>query len=161
MNQEWLKQLAPDRAPAPPSWWPLAVGWWMVIAFIVLLMIAAWWWYRSKAATVRRQQRMALAELQRIGLLDDHHAVACGVQNLLRRYALTLFGHERVAKLSGMHWLQFVAAHGGDAFAGETGRSLLSAAFGGSASSHREQWLEAARQFIRRAPRFKQKGQRA
>ena len=82
---------------------------------------------------------------------DAYAAVARAIENLLRRYALTVFGHERVAKLTGESWLQFVIAHGGDSLAGAPGRSLLRTAFGNHVDDDRGHWLAAAESFIRRA----------
>jgi hypothetical protein len=83
----------------------------------------------------------------------DGAAVARGIQNLLRRYALTVFGPEQVAKLTGESWLRFVIAHGGGALTGASGRSLLMAAFGNHAGDDRDQWAAGAEGFIRRARR--------
>jgi hypothetical protein len=116
-----------------------------------MLAAALVWWVRNPWRALRRT---ALRQLRVIRASDaDGAAVARAIQNLLRRYALTVFGHDRVAKLTGEPWLQFVIAHGGGALAGAPGRSLLRTAFGNHVDDDRGQWLAAAESFIRRAPR--------
>jgi Domain of unknown function (DUF4381) len=129
------------------------LGWWIVVAFCLLLMaIVLWWWRYSSYAAQRRRRRLALGELQRIRTSGDSVVLAQSIQNLLRRFALVTFGHDRVAHLSGEAWLSFVAAQGGQLLSGDAGRSLLSAAFGGTAAhERRDQWFAAAESFIRSA----------
>jgi MYXO-CTERM domain-containing protein len=151
MNSNWLSQLAPDHAPAPPNVWPPAPGWWalalLTLAAIVLLRR---WWKDPQ----RRARRAALSELQRIRASDgDGAAVARAIQNLLRRYALTVFGRQTIARLTGEAWLQFVAAEGGEALAGHVGRSMLNTAFGNHSTDERDQWAVGAEGFIKRAAR--------
>ncbi|HEY6925184.1 MAG TPA: DUF4381 domain-containing protein, partial [Steroidobacteraceae bacterium] len=83
----------------------------------------------------------------------DGPAVARATQNLIRRYAVEVFGRERVARLTGEAWLNFVMDAGGEALAGAPGRSMLAAAFGNQAGDDRERWFAAAEGFIRRAGR--------
>ena len=150
MNQDWLRQLAPGHAPSPPGWWPPAPGWWVVALLCLLLAAAVVWWVRNPWRVLRQT---ALRQLRVIRASDaDGAAVARAIENLLRRYALTVFGHERVARLTGESWLQFVIAHGGSSLAGAPGRSLLRTAFGNHVDDDRGQWLAAAESFIRRAP---------
>ena len=89
-------------------------------------------------------------------LLDaDIPQTARTVQNLLRRYALAMFGPDRVARLSGEAWLQFVAARGAASLGGRLGKSLLAASFGAKVTDQqaqdREAWCAEAERFLRRA----------
>jgi hypothetical protein len=155
MSADWLSQLAPDHAPPPASWWPPAPGWWVLAALIVLLLVFTVRWLRSRARSMRRS---ALEELRLIRKSDaDGPAVARAIENLLRRYAIAVFGSARVAKLSGESWLKFVAAEGGAALAGAAGSSLLVAAFGNHPADDREQWFAAAESFIKRAAAHRHK----
>jgi hypothetical protein len=149
MSSDWLQQLAPGHAPAAPGWWPPAPGWWALAVVCLLAIAALWWWLRHPGRALRRA---ALRQLQLIKASDaDGAAVARATQNLLRRYAVAVFGNERVAGLTGEPWLQFVIAAGGDALAGAPGRSLLAAAFGNHPQDDREHWIAGAECFIRRA----------
>jgi hypothetical protein len=159
MNADWLTQLAPEHAPPPPGWWPLAPGWWAVGTIGVLLIAGAIWWWRNPRLT---RQRKALHELQRIrDQLNDQQDIAItarAIQNLLRRYAIAVFGRDRVAQLTGNAWLTFLNDHGG-APSADAGQSLLAIAFGGPPTEqeiecHRnrcEQWFAGADAFLRRA----------
>ena len=153
MSVSWLEQLAPDRAPAAVSWWPPALGWWLAalaaISLAVALVAAVRWW----RVPHRRYRRAALRELRliRASALAGT-AAARAIENLLRRYAIALYGRDRVARLSGARWLDFASAAGGARLAGETGRSLLAAAFGERSDADPGSWLAAAAEFIHAAP---------
>jgi hypothetical protein len=152
MSAGWLSELAPDRAPPAAGWWPPALGWWLA-ALIVMALCAAlfflWRWWR---APHRRYRRAALRELKLIrSSAVAGTAAARAIENLLRRYALALYGRDRVARLSGAHWLDFASAAGGAHLADDAGRSLLAAAFGEPSDADPESWLAAAAEFIRAA----------
>jgi len=84
----------------------------------------------------RALRRAALRQLRIIRASDaDGAAVARATQNLIRRYALAVFGHGRVARLTGEAWLRFVVDCGGEALAGAPGRSMLAAAFGNAGAT--------------------------
>jgi Domain of unknown function (DUF4381) len=155
MSPTWLAQLAPEHRPAAPPWWPPAPGWWLIAALFLVLLAAMLGWRRfSRHARSGKVQRVALLELERIRSQGDDGAAAHAIQQLLRRYALTVFGPDRVARLTGDSWIEFIVLHGGAGLSGDHGRWLLRAAFGTSpASSHRESWLSGAEAFIRQAPR--------
>ncbi len=149
MNPSWLDQLAPGHAPTAPGWWPPAPGWWAVGLLCVLLTLMLLW---QAGRPERRPRRAALRQLRLIRASDaDGAVVARAIQNLMRRYALAVFGPERVARLSGEAWLSFVIDSGGEALAGSAGRTLLAAAFGNEACDEREQWIAGAECFIKRA----------
>lgn len=163
MNTTLLEQLAPDRAPPPLGWWPLAPGWWGLMALLLLgLALAAWLRRRARQPSVKRWQRAALRELAQLQTMsgqadiDDAH-IAREVQLLLRRYAIARYGRDAVAALSGDAWLAFVVRHGGSDWAGDSGQTLLRCAYGGhtatrnqpTAPAERARWLNGARTFIK------------
>lgn len=151
MNENWLQLLAPAHAPAAVGWWPPAPGWWVLAALAALSITALILWLRNPRRAVRRA---ALRQLRRIQASDaDGTVVARAIQNLLRRYALQVFGYEAVASLTGDLWLEFVVTQGGSALAGSAGSSLLRAAYGYHDQDDRRAWLEAAERFIARAGR--------
>ena len=156
MNQNWLNQLAPAHAPPAPGWWPPAPGWWLLAAAVVLVTAACIVWQRSPR---RRIRRIALRQLEILRFSDaDGPAVARAIQNLLRRYALYVFDYDIVARLTGDTWLEFVASQSGTSLVGESGQSLLSAAYGNHDIDDRQQWLLAAERFIARAGRKRPTG---
>jgi Domain of unknown function (DUF4381) len=147
MTPNWIAQLAPAHAPPPPGWWPPAPGWWVLSGLLLAALAAGMWWWRDP---YWRSRRAALRELRSIRAGDaDVIANAQAIESLLRRFAIAVFGSARVARLTGDAWLAFVVAEGGAPLAGETGRSLLAAAFGGVASDDRERWITAADAFVR------------
>jgi len=150
MNANWLDQLAPEHAPAPPGWWPPAPGWWVLAALLLGIAIGAWAWWRSPR---RRLRQATLRELRKLRAADTTIGESAqAVQNLLRRYALALFGQETVARLNGAAWLEFLAQHGAPTLGGDLGRSLLAASYGGDAAdADRAGWFTAGEAFVRRA----------
>ncbi len=153
MSPDWLTQLAPAHAPPAPGWWPPAPGWWALagLSLALLALLGGWYWRPRQA-----RQRLALRELARIRADGEADIAACAraIENVLRRYALAVFGRGEVARLSGAAWLSFAQRHGAAELADETGRSLLVAAFGGVVPEQpdaRERWLAGAEGFVRRA----------
>lgn len=149
LNNDWLSQLAPAHAPPPPGWWPPAPGWWAVVVLFLLATAVVVMLLRRKPPA--RPHRHALRELQRLeaARIDDAQ-LAHELEQLMRRYAVAVYGREAVARLNGEDWLAFVVEHGGPELAGETGRGLLRAAYGGAFEADRSRWLAGARGFLRR-----------
>ena len=152
-----LEQLAPDHAPPPLGWWPLAPGWWGVMALLVALalvaLMVAWLRKYRRQPSVKRWQRVALHELAQLQALAGQHAnkgantgvnkgacddasIARGVQRLLRRYAIARYGREAVAALSGDAWVAFVIRRGGGDWSHDSGRALLRCAYGSETTRH-------------------------
>ncbi len=148
MNGEWLTRLAPPHAPPPPPFWPPAPGWWLLAALALALAAVAFWWWRDPP---QRRRRAALRELVRIRAATDPRESARAIESLLRRYAMTVFGRERVARLAGAAWLEFLGGEGGAMLGGEPGQDLLAAAFGGTVRDRRAEWLTGAERFVRQA----------
>ena len=148
VTPDWLSQLAPAHAPAAAAWWPLAPGWWALL--VLLIVIAAALIYRQRRPSVRLR-RFALRELKNLQVtINDDIAFARELENLLRRYAVARFGRDEVASLSGERWIAFVVGHGGAAWSGDAGTSLLRIAYGGTATAYRTAWLTGASGFITR-----------
>ena len=146
VSSDWLAQLAPAHAPAALGWWPLAPGWWGLAALLAGICVASLLFRRNPH---RRTRHAALRELTRLARTSDDAALARGLENLMRRYAIVRFGRERIAGLNGEAWIGFVATHGGVQLAGNTGANLLRSAYGGHAVIERAQWLDGARAFMR------------
>lgn len=156
MSASWLAQLAADHAPPRAGWFPPAIGWWAasgcaLLAAVLVVSVVRWW-----REPRRRLRRAAMRELRLIRASPlEGAAAARAIESLLRRHAIALHGRARVARLTGEGWLEFAAVSGGEALAGDAGRSLLAAAFGGHAGQRldRDRWLAAATQLIRRSGR--------
>jgi hypothetical protein len=134
----------------------------MLALCVLAVLAAAWTWWRNPRRRLRRRAlrelaaiRAGAAERAAAGAVAAPTETAQALQNLLRRYALALFGREAVAGLSGPAWLGFLAARGGDAFGGAVGQSLLEAAYGAGGerwtAEVRAGWFAEAEKFLRRA----------
>jgi hypothetical protein len=156
VNGDWLQQLAPSHAPPPPGWWPPAPGWWVLALVLAGAAALLGYWLNHP---LRRMRRAALRQLRQLEhSAGDDAALARGLEHLLRRFAIARFGRAPVARLSGEPWIAFVAAHGGAALAGESGRELLRAAYGGQAAAGRALWLRGARGFLKGRPWLRLRG---
>jgi hypothetical protein len=100
----------------PPEFWPPAPGWWVLgVLAIVLFTLATVWLYRRYR--LYRQRQRVLAELDQLRALDKKQQAVeftTAVSTLLRRVALMRYARQRVAPLSGVEWLRFLDATGGD-----------------------------------------------
>ena len=158
MSPNWLTALAPAHAPPPPSVWPPALGWWILAALTVAAAAGALTWWRAPRL---RRRRGTLRELRRIrAAAADPQTTARAIESLLRRYAMAMFGRDRVARLTGEAWLAFLGSEGATALAGGPGRALLGAAFGDHPLDQRTEWLAGADAFVRRAGRQHPSGRR-
>lgn len=147
MNADWLKQLSPAHAPPPPSWWPLAPGWWALVFIFLTIFIVWFYWTQHQSVRLRRK---ALRELKHLEIeARDSVQLASKMQNLLRRYAIAMYGRDKVSNLNGDDWLAFIVEHGGHALKGDAGAALLSAAYGKKSSHETALWFKGARGFFR------------
>ena len=148
IKPDWLTQLAPAHAPPPASWCPLAPGWWVLLALTVIIIGAVIYWQLHPTVRLRR---IALRQLKNLETtISDNVILARELELLLRRFAVARFGRDRVAKLSGDRWIDFIVTHGGAAWADDIGRDLLRAAYGGSIiNPNRAKWMTGARTFIK------------
>ncbi len=146
MKPDWLNQLAPAHAPPAPGWWPLAPGWWAVLFLIIVVVAFMWVRYNGVAMRLRRAAFRELSQLELAQLSDNE--LARSLESLMRRYAVSRFGRERVAHLVGAEWIAFVVSHQGHAFADEAGVEFLSAAWGKTVTGQRARWIKGARDFI-------------
>lgn len=147
MKPDWLAQLAPAHAPPPPGWWPPAPGWWGLVLLLLVGIAALIVWLNRPPRRLRRAALRQLAQLEKAGHDDAH--LARQLEDLLRRYAVARYGRVTVARLAGTAWIDFVVAHGGTDWAGDSGTNLLRAAYGGQASGERARWLAGARGFLK------------
>lgn len=144
---DWLSQLAPPHAPPLVGWWPLAPGWWGLLVLLVIVIAALVYWWRRPDFRLRRTALRELKKLQRIH--QDDAQLAQGLEDLMRRYAVARFGSDKVARLSGKRWIDFVVEHGGVSLSGERGANLLRMAYGSDAPADRTAWLAGAQAFIK------------
>lgn len=109
-GQDPLAGLRDIHLPDAPGWWPPAPGWWLLALLLLLLAaflitLARRWWIRS------RPRRAFERELDALPLDGSPQSLAHAVgslSKLVRRFAVTEFGRDHVAALSGEHWLRFL-----------------------------------------------------
>ncbi len=94
-------------SPAGISWLPQTAGWeWLGAVLAVLVLRYSWrglrHWYRN------RYRREAIARLQQLEHCAGHDAWLVDLNRLLKLTALAAFSRERVARLSGEEWVDFL-----------------------------------------------------
>jgi hypothetical protein len=86
----------------------------VLLGLLLLTAVGFFCWHKWWRDPHARLRRAALRELREIGARDDDGPViARAIEDLMRRYALAVFGRERVARLAGNSWLGFVAGEAG------------------------------------------------
>jgi len=119
-------------APAAISWWPQTSGWWWLGAALGVLATRRGWqalrrWYRN------RYRREAAARLQRLAGSAEGSVAVADINRLLKLAALAAYSRERVARLSGQEWVDFLNRQcATPPFAPEQGRLLALAAYTGA-----------------------------
>jgi hypothetical protein len=99
--------LVPNQVP----WWPPAPGWYWVMALVIVILLTVMIkglirWQHN------RYRREALAEVTRQEMMlknpDLRNRALLGLSELLKRTAMTAFGREQVATLTGPKWFDFL-----------------------------------------------------
>ncbi len=148
-----LAALRDIHLPPDPGWWPPAPGWWLLALLVVgLLVLAAW--LLPRPLTRHRQRRGLERGLGALALEGDanQRARALGeMSRLARRFAMTRFGRDRVAGLSGDKWLEFLDRTSGSRdFTRGPGRLLADGPYRAPADAVDSAALVAARQCLLR-----------
>ena len=115
MNNDPLAKLKDIHLPSDVSWWPLAPGWWGVLAlFFIMMAVALYLYIRSQRKTkqelVIEQSLQIFHSLQQQSLTPKE--LLTELSELLRRTAISLYGRDATANLSGKKWLIFLNKHG-------------------------------------------------
>lgn len=102
-----LGDFAEVVSPADISWLPQTTGWaWLGAALALLLLRVIWrrlrHWYRN------RYRREAIARLRRLAQSASGDGWLIELNTLLKLTAMAAFSRERVARLSGEEWIEFL-----------------------------------------------------
>jgi hypothetical protein len=115
MSAPSLDALRDIHLPPTPGLATLLAEWWLIAAAAALLAAAGWGVRRFMQ---QRQLRMALRQLHRLAAAHardgDAGRLACGLSQLMRRYAMDRFPQAGIGGLTGTAWLQFLDTYGGD-----------------------------------------------
>jgi hypothetical protein len=144
MSAPGLDKLHDAWQPAPVSWMPQTPAWYVLFALAACL--AAWIAFRTwRRWQANEYRRSALAELDNCEAQD--------VNLLLKRCALSAWPRERVARLSGGEWLEFLdASYAGKGFTKGPGRVLADLGYRPprAAPDNLQALRQLAREWIRR-----------
>ena len=115
MTADGLEKLKDIHLPSDVSWWPLAWGWWVLFTlFLSMMLLAIYLYWRSQR---KSREELIIAEALYVfhNLVDQPlspQALLMGLSALLRRTAMSLYGREISANLSGKPWLEFLNEKG-------------------------------------------------
>lgn len=94
--------------PDAISWWPPAIGWWILLALIIAGFIFVPKAYRY--LTFTPYNKVAKIAFDNIVLHYDNDKDATNLlietSKLLRQIAMTCYGRENIAQLTGNDWIQ-------------------------------------------------------
>jgi hypothetical protein len=144
--------------PSPVSYAPQTVGW-LVLAAVSVLLLGWLAWRTWRHARANRYRKVALAEIDRIEAAlrgpTGRLAAVPGVNDVLKRTALTAWPRAEVASLGGEGWLAFLdETAGGEAFRRGPGRVLADRVYAPAVSPPAEgetaALLGLARHWVRR-----------
>ena len=143
--------------PSPVSYAPQTVGW-VVLAAASVCLLGWLAWRTWRHARVNRYRKVALAEIDCVeaALRDPKgpSAVVPGVNDVLKRTALTAWPRPEVASLAGESWLEFLdATVDGQSFRSGPGRVLADQVYAPSGipagEEERRAFFGAVRRWIR------------
>ncbi|MBL6688001.1 MAG: DUF4381 domain-containing protein [Pseudomonadales bacterium] len=111
LPEDPLAALRDIHLPAEVSFWPPAIGWWIILglllvglAFAIHALIK-----RLRQTAYRRQAKRHLRAIKADWQLHgDVRQTLKALQELMKRTALTAFGRDQVAKLTGYRWTAFL-----------------------------------------------------
>ena len=107
-QQALLAQLHDIQLPDPVSWWPLANSIWAVIVGVLGVIVGLTWYYWVRHQN-NRYRREALALLQpTLAQHPEPAAKLMALNHLLKQVAITHYGRQRVAPLTGQAWIDFL-----------------------------------------------------
>ena len=146
-----LSDMRDIHLPDPVSFWPPAPGWWITLILVIGLIALSVWAFRQ--FRIPKAFRTARHELQ--GLRESYAAnqqdrtLTLGLSHLLRRYAMAIYGRERVAGLTGLKWLDFLNEKGlTSQFTDGAGRVLVSAPYGSQEPVQGQELLATVEQWL-------------
>ena len=134
-TQDPLSELRDIHMPDAVSIWPLAPAWWWLGLGVLALLVAGYFIYKRFSRP--NVQKAALAELDYFLAetvdQDDLQKHYMQLSILLRRFAISIFGNNNVAGLTGEKWLDFLDKTGDtDFFLNGPGRALITVPYGGT-----------------------------
>lgn len=150
MNPEELP-LRDIHLPDPIGWWPPAPGWWM-LAGLMLAVIAwlFWRWQQQKCA--EQGLESALLELERLQRQygTNTKELLRELSVLLRRVAISQYGRQTVAGLTGAAWVKFLDDKAGKPlFGGKLAHLLTEIPYRPETQAETKAVLQATREWIK------------
>ena len=111
-----LAALRDIHLPVAPETWPPAIGWWLVL-LATLLVFGYLISYLLKLWREKKYRREAAAHLATLVVewqqSNDNLRFLNQLQSLLKQVALTRYGRDAVASLTGESWVSFLDRTGG------------------------------------------------
>ncbi len=138
-------------SPAAVSWLPQTAGW-ACLGAVCLVLLMRYGYRRLRQWYRNRYRREALARLVKLPASGDSTAWLVELNKLLKLTALAGFSRERVARLSGEEWIDFLNRQCAEApFSPEQRELLASGIYRGEVLevATREQLLAASVTWVR------------
>lgn len=142
--------------PDAISWWPPAIGWWILLALIIAAFILIPKLYRritytslNKVANITFQKIIAEYEENKN---DSTFVIA--TSQFLRQTAMSYYGRNEVAQLTGDKWLQALNnITEQDHFSNEIKQTLVNAPYQKNISIDAEQLINTVQSWLDKLPK--------
>lgn len=102
-----LGDFAEVVSPQAISWLPQTEGW-LWLGGLLLILLTRYLWKRLRQWYRERYRREAAARLQQLADSAQAETILAELNQLLKLTAMAAFGRERVARLSGADWIDFL-----------------------------------------------------
>lgn len=152
MNPEDLP-LRDIHLPAPIGWWPPAPGWWLLLGLLLtVVFLLVRMWLKHRAGQQSDWFGLAKAELER--LQASYHteplALLRELSVLLRKVAISRYGRDQVAGLTGTAWLDFLDRKAGkNLFKGKFDRLLTEIPYRANAEAETRALVAAIHEWLK------------
>ena len=105
MNGIDLSGLKGLHTPQIPDIFPLAYGWWIIILVCFFIAIFLFWGISS---FLQSRRNTVLVELRRIKKIKDTRQLLIEMNELAKKIAIAKLGREKIARLYGQKWVDFL-----------------------------------------------------
>ncbi len=102
-----LESFAEVASPERISWLPQTVGWYW-LGTIALFFALRYCWRALRCWYSNRYRREAYRRLQTLLLAPEQQDIIANTNEILKITAIVAYSRDRVAKLSGEHWVDFL-----------------------------------------------------
>ena len=142
--------------PDNVDWWPIAPGWWLLFLLTLFAILLVYKKFKKSSNNQTPESEKnnktitnALNLLNEINSIDNNKQAIIKISILLRRTAMSLYGRENVAGLTGAQWLNFLDNKGATTdFSDGSGQVLIQQPYKKLTHYNRKQVVSITKQWL-------------